>query len=224
MRLLVLICCVFLAVATRAQKRDTTFFDLKVIMDKMYTDFMTKSSDSVYFKTFEKDTVVEGKSYTFNRLANEFYVKRWSTARLTKGKDYPDVYFETMTGEAKALSDYKGDLTFLIYNYAFCQSCLNMTDTLLTFIKPLVQDRPVNVLTLLSDHKVDGEGFYEKYYPRVQLGFITKEQEIDYTLNMGTPFLFILDRNRRVVGLGSLMDIKRYTNLKSLILGALEKN
>lgn len=221
---LILIGCVLLVNLGLAQKRDTTFFDLKVMMDKMHADYVKVSSDSVYFKTFERDTVVDGKSYTFNRLENDYYVKRWGTARLAKGKDYPDVYFETISGEAKALSDYKGDLTFLVYNYAFCQSCLNMTDTLLEFITPYVQDHTVNVITLLSDHKVDGEVFYEKYNTRVQLGFISKEQEQDYTLNMGTPFLFVLDRNRRVIGLGSLMDIKRYTNLKSLILGALEKN
>lgn len=213
-----------LPVLALAQKRDTSFFDIKLLLTKQLIDFDKIRADSVYYKSFNRDTVISGNTYTINTLANAFFEKKWQIARQVKGKDYPDIYFETIDGQAKALSDYKADAFFLIYNYAFCQSCLDLTDTLLDSLQPFKNTHRLQVINLLADSKEDGQNYYERYNARVQLGFISKEQETDYALNMGTPFLFVLDRNRKVLGMGHLFDITRYNRLKSLILKAVEKN
>ncbi len=213
-----------LQVLALAQKRDTSFFDIKLMLTKQLVDFNKVRADSVYYKSFNRDTIISGNTYTINALSDTFFEKKWQIAGRVKGKDYPDVYFETIDGQAKALSDYKADAIFLIYNYAFCQSCLDLTDTLLDSLQPFMSTNRFQVINLLADSKEDGQHYYERYNTRVQLGFISKEQETDYTLNMGTPFLFVLDRNRKVLEMGHLFDITRYNHLKSLILRAIEKN
>lgn len=224
-RLLSILFFLCLSLTFNAQLKDTTFFDIKRLMDdELNRFFAIQLKDSVTYKKSNYDTIVDKETIKANHLADDHYLKRFKLIRQLKGKDFPDIYFETYNGEAKALSDYKVDLTFLIFNYAYCQSCLDATDVLLDSINDISKTTKIQIITLLSDSKNDGDNFYEKYHTKVELGFITKEREQDHLIGVGTPYMYVLDRNRRIIGSMYLNDIKNSNKFKSRILDALDKN
>jgi peroxiredoxin len=224
MRFISVIIFLCVSLTFKAQLKDTTFFDIKRMVEDELNRFATQVKDSVTYKKSNYDTLYDGKKVTFNRIENDHSTKQWRLIQKLKGKDFPDIYYETITGEAKALSDYKADVMCVVFNYAYCQSCLDATDLLLDSLKTFTATHTVKIITLLSDSKEDGENFNEKYQAKVELGFITKEREKDHLPGTGTPYLFVLDRNRKIIGSFYLNDIRQSTKFKSRILNALDKN
>ncbi len=223
-RFLSLLFFLCLSITFKAQLKDTTFFDIKRMVENEITAFSLIAKDTVYLDSFKRDTLIDGKKETWNSLIINHFEKRWSITKLLKGKDFPDIYFETYEGQAKALSDFHADLTLLIFNYAYCQTCLDATDILIDSLSNFSKTNKVQIITLLSDNKSDGDNFYEKYKTKVELGFITKENEQSYLLGTGTPYMYALDRNRKVIGSMYLNDIKNSTKFKSRILSVIDKN
>lgn len=219
----ILLLLLLLSTHLRAQRSDTTFFEIKQIIDKEVDLHNAQVKDSNFVKRFNYDTLYEGKKITSNRYINSHWGKTNKLMRQLKGKDFPDIYFESFEGQAKALSDYKADLTCLIFNYAFCQSCLNATDKLLDSLKQFRAKHTIQLITLFSDSKEDVEPFYENYNTKSAIGLISKEQQDDHLpKGIGTPYLFILDRNRKIVGSFYLNFIQESTTLGARLKAALE--
>jgi hypothetical protein len=219
---LILLFFLCLAAVGNAQKRDTSFFEITQLIAKEVQTYAEQRKDTNYYNRFNYDTLPKEKDGIYNRLSDAHYKKRYRYIRQLKGKDFPDIYFENFEGQAKSLSDYKSDMTCLIFNYAFCQSCLNATEPLLDSLKAFQANHTIQVITLFADSREDVESFHEKYKAKVTVGFINKERETEHLPSSGTPYIYILDRNRKIVGSFYLNFLDSFSDFKSRIKTVLE--